>query len=248
VPAGAIVYESTADASCGSPSPIDSIAYGTGYNGVALVGDPSHYIHTDLPTTGSQGFQLQQTPVTFPPTDNQDEYDLVDCIVARNNAGAAGPVGAECGATATPTPTTVPTETFLPTQTLPPTQTIAPTHTVTPLPTETGTPPPTETATAPPLELLWGDADCSGGVKSRDSQATLRHVLDQAALSQTEPCPGVGEQVRIGDTQVTWGDWDCNGSIASRDSQALLRFVLSQAELGQTEPCPDVGQDVPVSL
>jgi parallel beta-helix repeat protein len=88
---------------------------------------------------------------------------------------------------------------------------------------------------APPL--LWGDSDCSGAISSRDNQALLRNVLSQAPLSQTEPCPNLGETV---DGRV-WGDWDCNGAISARDNQALLRNVLSQLPLSQTEPCPDVG-------
>lgn len=90
-PAGAIVYESTADSSCGSPQSgaIDMIAYGTGYNGAAFFG--SAFMH-DLPLNAG-GIQLKTAPVTFPPHDNSTEYAVVQCIVARNNAGQQGTVG-----------------------------------------------------------------------------------------------------------------------------------------------------------
>lgn len=113
VPAGAIVYESAfGDPNCGSPlSPIDSIAYGTGYTGAAFFG--SAFSH-DLPTDGG-GFQLKSTPVSFPPSNNSTEYAAVDCIVARNNNGDSGTVGG--GNCATPSPTPSPTPTTTPTAT-----------------------------------------------------------------------------------------------------------------------------------
>jgi hypothetical protein len=42
---------------------------------------------------------------------------------------------------------------------------------------------------------LWGDWDCDGEISSRDNQALLRQVLEQAPLSQTEPCPEFEELV-----------------------------------------------------
>jgi hypothetical protein len=91
-----------------------------------------------------------------------------------------------------------------------------------------------------PGDQLWGDSDCDGEISSRDNQALLRKVLSQNALSQTEPCPDLGDAV--GD--LVWGDWDCDGEISSRDNQALLRKVLSQNALSQTEPCPGIGDPV----
>ncbi len=37
-----------------------------------------------------------------------------------------------------------------------------------------------------------GDVDCDGTVRARDSQALLRNVLEQPALSQSQPCPPIG--------------------------------------------------------
>ena len=50
---------------------------------------------------------------------------------------------------------------------------------------------------------IWGDVDCKGDapneVATRDSQAILRHVLDQNPLSQNEPCPNIGDLVQVSD-------------------------------------------------
>ncbi len=92
---------------------------------------------------------------------------------------------------------------------------------------------------------LWGDNDCDGEITSRDNQALSRKILAQAPLSQTQPCPGLGDVVTvsgIGDKQ--WGDLDCDGEITSRDNQAMLRKVLQQAALSQTQPCPVLGDAV----
>jgi hypothetical protein len=40
--------------------------------------------------------------------------------------------------------------------------------------------------------------DCDGEITSRDNQALLRKVLDQAPLSQTQPCPAIGDAIEIG--------------------------------------------------
>lgn len=42
-------------------------------------------------------------------------------------------------------------------------------------------------------QALWADADCDGEISSRDNQAILRNVLGGNPLSQTEPCPNVGD-------------------------------------------------------
>ncbi len=159
VPAGAIVYESKADAGCGSPSPIDSIAYGTSYNGVAFFGD---VFEVDLPIAGASGFQLTTTPVVFPPDDNSTEYALQDCIVARNNAGASGTVGTACG----PSPTPVTATPFVPTPT-------APNPTETPGPTETAQ----ATATPTPgASVVQGDADCDDDADEFDGLAIIKMI------------------------------------------------------------------------
>ena len=147
---------------------------------------------------------------------------------------------AGCEVDETPTATPALTSTPEPTTTPPPT--------ATPAPTGTGAPTETPAPTGAAGDLAWSDADCDGELSSRDNQALLRNVLSQAALSQTEPCPDIGDGVSVGgfgDTQ--WGDADCDGELSSRDNQALLRFVLSQAALSQTEPCADIGDEVAVS-
>jgi hypothetical protein len=44
---------------------------------------------------------------------------------------------------------------------------------------------------------IWGDGDCSGAVAPRDSQAILNHFLGKTELSQTQPCPAVGDTVTV---------------------------------------------------
>ncbi len=93
----------------------------------------------------------------------------------------------------------------------------------------------------------WGDADCDSTVGTRDSQALLRKVLEQNALSQTQPCPLIGTPVTVDGNGGVWGDWDCDGTVGTRDSQAILRKVLEQNALSQTQPCPVIGDLVQVS-
>ena len=124
--------------------------------------------------------------------------------------------------------------------------------TVTPGPTAPATPAPTGTPGGGTL-ITFGNLDCDeDGITSRDNQALLRNVLSQAALSQTKPCPDIGNPTGVavpaGTQQLAWGDLDCDGEISSRDNQALLRNVLTQAALSQTEPCPDIGADVIVEI
>ena len=50
-------------------------------------------------------------------------------------------------------------------------------------------------------QLIWGDVDCKGDapneVATRDSQAILRHVLEQPPLSQEGDCPPIGIEVTV---------------------------------------------------
>ena len=81
---------------------------------------------------------------------------------------------------------------------------------------------------------------------ARDSQAILRHVLDQPALSTTPPCLEIGEAITVvGKDGDQWADWDCDGNAGmTRDSQAILRFVLEQPPLSQEGNCPLIGSEV----
>ena len=118
---------------------------------------------------------------------------------------------------------------------------------INPTPTPSPTPSPEPPTPTPfTLHLKWGDSDCDGNVAPRDGQAVLKHFLDQAELSQSQPCPAMGERVTVGGVERKWGDWDCNGAVAPRDEQADLKHFLSQAELSQTEPCPDIASAVDV--
>ena len=72
-------------------------------------------------------------------------------------------------------------------------------------------------------------------------------MLEQNALSQTQPCLLIGTAVTVDGNGGVWGDWDCDGTVGTRDSQAILRKVLEQNALSQTQPCPVIGDLVQVS-
>ncbi len=191
----------------------------------------------------------------------QSSSEFSSCVQVGASTPTPSPT-ASATPTATPAPTATPTAT--PTHTTSPTggtsltptatpttggsatPTATPTVTLTPTPTPGGSATPNPTAgteTPSPTggtDLTWGDSDCDGTVTSRDNQALLRKVLQQNQLSQTEPCPDLGQMV---DGRV-WGDWDCDSEISSRDNQALLRAVLQQNPLSQTQPCPAIGNQL----
>ena len=60
-----------------------------------------------------------------------------------------------------------------------------------------------QTVTVDGVERTWGDVDCKGEapneVATRDSQAILRHVLEQNPLSQGDSCPAIGDLVQVSD-------------------------------------------------
>ena len=82
----------------------------------------------------------------------------------------------------------------------------------------------------------------------RDWQAILEHFLNKTELSQSQPCPSMGETVMIDGNVQHWGDFDCSGAVAPRDGQADLFFFLSKTALSQTPPCPVIGVSVDVQL
>jgi hypothetical protein len=192
---------------------------------------------------------------------NDAGNNLYDIMSVQSGSVVIG--GGTCGATPTATPTGTPVDT--PTGTATPTgtpsgsETPTPTGTVVPTgtptgtpdgsetPTETGSPTPTDTP-GPGTERIWGDNDCDGEVTTRDNQGLLREILQQNPLTQTEPCPDLGDDVDVeGTGSRPWGDLDCDGEVTSRDNQALLREILQQNALTQTEPCPDLGNTVTIS-
>ena len=94
-----------------------------------------------------------------------------------------------------------------------------------------GLPTPTPTPTA----FGWGDLDCNTSENVRDGQWLLTALLG-SPISQTEPCPDLGEPFGA----YTWGDLDCNTLVNVRDGQWLLTALLG-SPISQTEPCPDLG-------
>ena len=115
-----------------------------------------------------------------------------------------------------------------------------------PTPTHSPTHSPTPSPTPAAITRIWGDLDCNGSVAPRDGQAILNHFLGNTELSQSQPCPAVGDTVTIDGVSHVWGDVDCGGSVAPRDGQAILNHFLSNTALSQTQPCPAVGDGVAV--
>lgn len=133
----------------------------------------------------------------------------------------------------TPTPTPTPTPIG---QTPTPTPTPSPTPIgQTPTPTPMGqTPSPTPT---PRAGSVHGDVRCDGHVDATDGLGILRKVAGMAQISQTEPCPDLGDMPggRI------FGDILCNGGIDAVDALAILRFVAGLPPLPAGPGCPAVG-------
>jgi hypothetical protein len=94
----------------------------------------------------------------------------------------------------------------------------------------------TPTSPEPPANL--GDVDCSGAINSVDALKLLR---SNAALSvsQTEPCPDVGENLLPG----LFGDVDCSGAVNSVDALKVLRYSAGLT-VEQTQPCPAFGDPI----
>ena len=85
--------------------------------------------------------------------------------------------------------------------------------------------------------LIHGDIRCDGGVDATDGLGILREVAGMAQITQTEPCPDLGDNVggRI------FGDVLCNGVIDSVDALAILRFVAGLPPLPAGIGCPAIG-------
>jgi hypothetical protein len=193
-------------------------AVGTGLSGLQLVDEP---FDADEPMIISSAALEESGQGRYPIASVQNAIIAV--------ADSCAPQPSVTPVTSTPTPTPVD-------GTITPSASPTEEPTDTPEPTESAVPSVTPTQTAGGGQV-WGNGDCDEGISTRDNQALLRQVLQQTALSQTEPCPDLGEL--FGDE--LWGDWDCDGEITTRDNQALLRNVLQQTALSQTEPCTDIG-------
>jgi hypothetical protein len=61
----------------------------------------------------------------------------------------------------------------------------------------------------------------------------------QLYVSQTEPCPEVGEGA-----PPVWGDVDCSGAVNSTDALKTLRY-LAGLSVPQSEPCADIDTLLP---
>jgi hypothetical protein len=107
-----------------------------------------------------------------------------------------------------------------------------------------GAPPtPTPAPTPPGTQRTFGDINCNGPADSVDS-LVIQRDLASLPISQTQPCPGIGEIVDIQDaSKHPWGDVDCDGDVDTVDSLKLLRFVAALS-VQQEEGCPEIGATV----
>ncbi|MEO8456343.1 MAG: hypothetical protein ABI559_00895 [Chloroflexota bacterium] len=92
--------------------------------------------------------------------------------------------------------------------------------------------------------FFWGESDCNGQLAPRDGQSVLKFILESPAISQQQPCPGVGAVVYIDSLAHLWGDWDCDGQIGPRDAQDIQKVILGNPPLSSAEDCPVFGLPV----
>ncbi|MDO8615938.1 MAG: hypothetical protein Q7T33_09435 [Dehalococcoidia bacterium] len=85
--------------------------------------------------------------------------------------------------------------------------------------------------------LLSGDVDCSGGVSIADAQKLSRSLVG-LAVTQTPPCPGIGDGVP--GFGFDWGDVDCSGSVSIGDAQKIARDLIA-LPVSISPPCPQIG-------
>jgi hypothetical protein len=88
-------------------------------------------------------------------------------------------------------------------------------------------------ATSPATPANLGDVDCSGAVNAVDALKLLRYSAG-LSVSQTEPCPDVGEPL----LPAGFGDVDCSGGVNSVDALKVLRYSAGLS-VAQTLPCPE---------
>ena len=84
--------------------------------------------------------------------------------------------------------------------------------------------------------LTQGDVDCSGVVSSVDALKLLRHSVG-LAVSQTQPCPSIGDPVGA----HPFGDVDCSSVVNSADALKVLRYAAGLS-VSQSQPCTAMGK------
>lgn len=110
--------------------------------------------------------------------------------------------------------------------------------------TANGTASATATATSTPVAVIWGDANCSGGVDPVDSLFTLR--FDAGLGADTGGCPEMGAEVQVlSASPHVWGDVDCGDDVTPVDSLKLLRSDAG-LDVAQEPGCPGMGTSVTV--
>jgi hypothetical protein len=88
-----------------------------------------------------------------------------------------------------------------------------------------------------------GNVDCSTGanpVSSVDALKVLRHVA-QLSVSQTEPCPDIGQVLVAINNGNVQGDINCDDNITAVDALFILRFV-ALLNVNLPQGCPPIGQ------
>jgi hypothetical protein len=95
---------------------------------------------------------------------------------------------------------------------------------------------PAGSPTSPEPPAKHGDVDCSGGINAVDALKLLRSSA-ALSVSQTEPCPDIGENL----LPALFGDVDCSAAVNSVDALKVLRYNASLS-VDQTLPCPQFNQ------
>jgi hypothetical protein len=98
-----------------------------------------------------------------------------------------------------------------------------------------------------PAARVWGDLRCDGAVDPSDSLADLLNVAQLSPLSQTQPCPHIGDSVEVeGFSSHIWGDVDCTGVIDTQDALLIARYVAG-LPMAPIDGCPAIGATVQVT-
>lgn len=95
-----------------------------------------------------------------------------------------------------------------------------------------------------PVFYLFGDTDCGGAVNIGDAINVSRTLVDLNVNQQPE-CPGLEEQLTVGDDKIQWADFNCSGEINIGDAIVLARSLVD-LPVNVGVGCPELGVNVEV--
>ena len=91
---------------------------------------------------------------------------------------------------------------------------------------------------------IWGDLRCDGAVDPSDSLADLLKVAGASPITQTQPCPKVGDSVEVqGFSPHIWGDVNCSHAIDAEDVLTIERYFAGLA-ISPIDGCPPIGSSI----